>query len=191
MRFDDAAFERFRTLLANRPAIELEPGTFRRACVVAPFVRHDDGWSILFHRRSANLAKHSGQVAFPGGASKPGEPLEEAALRETEEEVGIPRGRVEIIGRIDDLFTISGYVVAPFIGVIPAGLEYVMQESEVVDIYEVPVDSLMHRDNPEVRYIDYLRKKYPSYFYHHEGIEIWGLTGRMLKAILDLIWVCV
>jgi hypothetical protein len=99
--------------------------------------------------------------------------------------------RVEIIGRLDDLFTISGYVVAAFIGVIPSGLDYVMQESEVVEVYEVPVDSLMRPGNPEVRYIEYLRKKYPSYFYHHDDLEIWGLTGRMLKAILDLIWVCV
>lgn len=191
MRFDDAAFARFRALLATRPAIELAPGKFRRACVVAPFIRHDAGWSILFHRRSANLAKHSGQVAFPGGASLPTESLEEAALREMEEEIGVPRSRVEIIGRLDDLFTVSGYVVAPFVGVIPSGLQYVMQESEVVEVYEVPVDALMRPGNPEVRYIEYLRKSYPSYFYHHGDVEIWGLTGRMIKAILDLIWTCV
>ncbi|MEO8217784.1 MAG: CoA pyrophosphatase, partial [Acidobacteriota bacterium] len=90
-------------------------------------------------------------------------------------------------GRLDDLITtVSGYIVAPFVGVIPSNFRYVLQPSEVTEVYEVPLEALLADGNPEVRMIDYLGKRYPSYFYHWNGLEIWGLTGRMVKALLDL-----
>jgi hypothetical protein len=63
-----------------------------------------------------------------------------------------------------------------------------MQESEVVEIFEVPVEALLDVRNPEVRWVPFRAKRYPAYFYHHGPYEIWGLTGRMLKAFLDLVW---
>lgn len=186
--FDDAALERLKEILARRPAIEIDAPQHRRACVLIPLIRNAGGWSILFTRRSENLAAHSGQIAFPGGGVEGSERLEEAALREAEEEVGIPRQHVELIGRLDDVITHSGFLVAPFVGVIHEPIEYVMQESEVVEIFEVPVEALLDIRNPEVRYVPFRNKRYPAYFYHHESHEIWGLTGRMLKAFLDLVW---
>ena len=111
MRFDDAALERLRDIVGHRPAIEIDaPPQHRRACVLVPLVRDGAHWSILFSRRSENLAAHSGQIAFPGGAVEEGEALEAAAVREAEEEVGIPAARVELIGRLDDVITNSGFL---------------------------------------------------------------------------------
>lgn len=186
--FDDAALERLRELLARRPAIEIDAPQHRRACVLVPLIRNAGGWSILLTRRAENLAAHSGQIAFPGGSVEGGETLEDAATREAEEEVGIPRGRVELIGRLDDVITHSGFLVAPFVGVIHEPIEYVMQEAEVVEIFEVPVEALLDVRNPEVRYVPFRNKRYPAYFYHYGPYEIWGLTGRMLKAFLDVVW---
>lgn len=186
--FDDAALERLRQLIAQRPAIEIVAPDLRRACVLIPVIRSHSGWSILFTRRSANLAAHSGQISFPGGALERGETLEDAAVREAEEEVGIPPRHVELIGRLDDVITHSGFLVAPFVGVIHEPVDYVMQESEVVEIFEVPFEALLDRANPEVRYVPFRTKEYPSYFYRYEDHEIWGLTGRMLKAFLDVVW---
>lgn len=186
--FDDAALERLRAILAGRPAIEIIAPQHRRACVLIPLIRNGAGWSILFTQRSENLAAHSGQIAFPGGSVEAGETLEGAAIREAEEEVGIPGNLVELIGRLDDLVTHSGFLVAPFVGVIHEPVEYVIQEAEVVEVFEVPVEALLDVRNPEVRYVPFRRKEYPAYFYHHERFEIWGLTGRMLKAFLDLVW---
>lgn len=190
-RFDDAALERFRGLLSQRPAIEIDAPQYRRACVLIPLIREGDSWSLLFSRRSANLAAHSGQIAFPGGAAEKGEPLEAAAVREAEEEVGIGRELVELIGRLDDVITNSGFLVAPFVGIIRARIDYVLQESEVAEVFEVPLDSLLHESQPEVRYVAFRERRYPAYFYHHEHHEIWGLTGRMLKAFLDVVWMAV
>lgn len=183
--FDDA---RLRELLANRAAIEIYAPQHRRACVLIPLIRDGEQWSILFTRRSENLAAHSGQIAFPGGSVEAGESLEAAAVREAEEEVGIPPHHVELIGRLDDVVTHSGFLVAPFIGIIDRRVAYVMQESEVVEVFEVPLEALLHTANPEVRYVPFRKKEYPAYFYHYGEYEIWGLTGRMLKAFLDLVW---
>lgn len=186
--FDDAAFGRLRELLASEPAEELEPGELRRASVLICLIRNAGGWSILFSRRSEDLPVHSGQIAFPGGTLEPGEAPEDAAVRETEEEVGIPRENVELLGRLDDIIARSGYVISPFVGTAPADLKYVLQPTEVVDAFEIPIDTLLRPENPEIRYVAWRGITYPIYSYHDGSVEIWGLTGRMLKGFLDLVW---
>jgi 8-oxo-dGTP pyrophosphatase MutT (NUDIX family) len=186
--FDDGALVRLREVLARRAAIEIVAPQHRRACVLIPLIRKGSGWSILFTRRSENLAAHSGQIAFPGGSVEESETLHDAAIREAHEEVGIPRNLVELIGRLDDVITHSGFLVAPFVGVIHEPFEYVIQEAEVVEVFDVPVESLLDPATLEVRYVAFREKQYPSYFYHYAGHEIWGLTGRMVKAFLDLVW---
>ena len=185
---DDAAIERLRVAFAARPAVEIDAPQHRRACVLIPLVIRANRWFVLFTVRSQNLAAHSGQIAFPGGSVEGSEPLELAAVREAEEEVGIPREHVELIGRLDDLVTHSGFLVAPFAGVIREPLPYVIQEAEVVEVFEVPIEALLDARQPEVRYVPFKGVNYPAYFYRHEQHEIWGLTGRMLKAFLDFVW---
>ncbi len=187
-RFTDESLERLRKILERRAAIEIHAPQYRRASVLVPLVRVEGGWSILFSRRSESLAAHSGQIAFPGGAVEEGELLEATAVREAEEEVGIHRGAVELIGRLDDLVTNSGFLVAPFVGVIRERIDYVLHEAEVTEVFEVPVDALLDVAQPEVRFVTFRDGKYPAYFYRYRDYEIWGLTGRMLKAFLDLVW---
>lgn len=185
--FDHSALARLESILAARPADELSMPELRRACVVIPLVRSGDVWSLVFMRRSEDMRVHKGQVAFPGGAVETGESLEEAALREMEEEIGVARGKVTIIGRLDDVITRTGFLVAPFAGVISGESVYRLAAAEVTEVFEVPLAALLAPENPEVRYINYAADRYPVYFYKHDGREIWGLTGRILKSFLDLV----
>jgi mutator protein MutT len=188
-RFDDAALARLRELAGRHAAVEIEAPQHRRASVLIPLVRDDDGgWSLVFSRRSDQLPAHAGQIAFPGGAVEPGETLEEAVMREAQEEVGIPPAAVELIGRLDDLITNSGFLVAPFAAVLHERVEYVIQQSEVTEVFEVPIEALLEPHNPEVRYVTFRSRRYPAYFYHYRDYEIWGLTGRMVKSFADLVW---
>jgi 8-oxo-dGTP pyrophosphatase MutT (NUDIX family) len=186
--FDTAALARLRTILATRPAIDIDAPHLKRAAVLVPLVPNDHGWSLLFSLRSVNLAAHSGQISFPGGGVHPGEALEAAAIREAHEEVGIAAERVEIIGRLDDLVTHSGFLVAPFAGVIDQRIDYVLQSSEVDEVFEVPIEALLSPQQPAVNYLTFRNKRYPAYYYRYERHEIWGLTGRILKHFLDFVW---
>ncbi|MEA2165299.1 MAG: hypothetical protein QOK37_3426 [Thermoanaerobaculia bacterium] len=187
-RFDAAGLNRLRKILAARPAIEIEAPHLKRAAVLIPLVPTDHGWSILFSLRSANLAAHSGQISFPGGGVHAGEALHTAAVREAHEEVGIAAERVEVIGRLDDLVTHSGFLVAPFAGVIDQRIDYVLQAAEVDEVFEVPIEALLSPQQPDVRYVSFRSKRYPAYYYRYERHEIWGLTGRILKHFLDFVW---
>ncbi len=179
--------DRLRDILSDRPADEIDEPSLKRACVLIPLIENERSWSLLFVKRSENLTLHRGQVAFPGGGADSGEPLESAALRETEEEVGVPRDQVELIGRLDDLTTRTGFLVAPFVGLIPQQFPYVLQTSEVEQTYEVPLEVLLDRENPRVRYVEYMGSRIPAYSYVHGTLEIWGLTGRIVKMFLDVL----
>jgi len=187
-RFDERALIRLRDRLALRPAINIEAPELKRASVLIPIIRDRESFSLIFSRRAENLAAHSGQIAFPGGGVEEGETLTDAALREAEEEVGIPPRAVELIGRLDDLVTNSGFLVAPFVAVVHQRIEYVMQESEVAEVFEVPIDALLDPRYPEVRYVMFRKKRYPAYSYPYNEYDIWGLTGRIVKMFLDLVW---
>ena len=159
------------------------------AAALREVIRGHDAWSILFTRRAENLAAHSGQIAFPGGAVETGESLEDAVIREADEEVGIPPRSVELIGRLDDLITNSGFLVAPYCGLVHERVDYVLQQSEVAEVFEVPLDALLAEEQPEVRFISFRQRRYPAYFYRYRDYEIWGMTGRIVKAFLDLVWI--
>lgn len=180
-------FQRLEERLSRRPAGVLDAGTLRRAAVTIPIIEHDGEWFLLFSRRSSEMRLHKGQIAFPGGGANEGETLEAAAVREMEEEVGVPLSGVRLIGRLDDLITRTGFIVSPFVGFVVPPAQYVLQETEVVEAFEVPIRELLDPRNPEIRFLDYQGGKYPSYFYTWSDFEIWGLTGRMLKSFLDLL----
>lgn len=188
MRFDDAAMQRLESFLAGHSADRMTSEGLRRAAVLIPLMRREDGWYLLFQRRSNDLPVHKGQVAFPGGGLEGDESPEEAAVRETEEETGVPRGLVRLIGRVDELVTRTGYLVTPVVGVIPGSLEYRLQQSEVTDVFEVPIDRFLQEGNPRIRWVPWRGEMYPAYSWNGGAHEIWGLTGRILKSFVDVVW---
>lgn len=193
MKFDAAALQRLEGLLAVRPAAALIREDLRRASVLLLLVPSGenavrDEYSIVFVQRSQNMQVHRGQIALPGGSVEAGESLEFAALRETEEEVGVPAHEVRLFGRLDDLVTYTGFIVAPFVGVLLKPVAYRLDAHEVAAVHEVPVAFFVDPQNVSVRFVKYQGGLYPSYSYRHGEIEVWGLTGRIVKSLIDQIY---
>jgi 8-oxo-dGTP pyrophosphatase MutT (NUDIX family) len=159
----------------------------REAAVIAPVVAHGDGDALLFTKRADHLGQHPGQMSFPGGGREPSdEDLEATARREANEEIGLRSHEIEVVGRLDDIPTVSDYSVRPFVSRVP-DREYVPDEREVAEIAVLTVAALTDLDNYESE-----RRDHPHYgevrlhFFHVDGYTVWGATGRMLVQLLEL-----
>jgi 8-oxo-dGTP pyrophosphatase MutT (NUDIX family) len=164
------------------PGREGEP---RPAAVLVPIVNRPEGLAVLFTQRSADLPDHAGQISFPGGRVEPGDvDVDGAALRETEEEIGLRRERVTILGRLADYETVTGYRVTPVVGWVEPPFEVIPDPVEVADVFEVPLAFLLEPANQK-RHFRMLGDIRRDYFAIPFGDRyIWGATAAMLM-ILD------
>ena len=150
------------------------------AAVLIPIVLHAE-LAVLFTQRTAHLKSHAGQVSFPGGRAEPGDASAEyTALREAEEEIGLPRERVEVLGRLPDYRTRTGFRVTPVIGVVAPPLELAPDPREVESVFEVPLAWLMEERNRERRTREYQGLQVGYWVYEYQGHVIWGATAGML-----------
>ncbi|MEF8777335.1 MAG: CoA pyrophosphatase [Natronomonas sp.] len=159
----------------------------RKAAVLVPVITRPDGDYLLFTKRADHLGEHPGQMSFPGGGYEPeDEGLAETAKREAFEEVGLERENAEIVGQLDDIPTVTNYLVRPFVAKIP-DREYVPDEREVAEIAVLSLSSLTDLDNYESE-----RRDHPYYgdvrihYFRVDGYTVWGATGRILVQFLEL-----
>ncbi len=168
----------------------------REAAVLLPLVRTDDQWHLLFIRRATNdQDRHSGQVAFPGGAKEAGDASATAtALRETTEEIGVSTERIKIIAELNPYFTISHYRVTPVVGLMQWPSNLSLEESEVARAFLIPIAWLRDSNNYTMRARKDIDKqsalRHPIIVYNeYDGETLWGATARMtmnlFKALDD------
>ena len=151
------------------------------AAVLVPIIAHVEGLTVLFTRRTAHLKAHSGQVSFPGGRAEPGDASpERTALREAEEEIGLAARRVEVLARLPEYLTRTGFRVTPVVGLVEPPLELVPDAREVDEVFEVPLGFILDPANHrrESRKIGERLATY--YVIEHQGRTIWGATAGML-----------
>jgi 8-oxo-dGTP pyrophosphatase MutT (NUDIX family) len=187
-----------RQRLANPPAWEPELPedlrerfpNLRRAAVLLPIVQRPYGLSMLLTQRTAHLTAHAGQVSFPGGSTEAGDasPIE-TALRETEEEIGLDRSHVEIIGTLPDHVTASGFLVHPVVGLVSPPFELTAESNEVAEIFEVPLSFLMDGMNHQRMSFELPDGAGRRSFYAMpwERFFIWGATAGMLRNLFHLL----
>lgn len=174
--------------LAARQRHVIDDPAQRRAAVLLPLYRDRGETYVLFTRRTETVEHHKGQISLPGGAEDEGDagPLE-TALRETEEELGIPRTHVTILGILDDVSTfVSGFVITPFVGVIPHPVPLRMNPHEIAEVLSVPLAAF--RDPSKLRVEKRTRptgERIEVYFYDPGPHVIWGATARILKSFID------
>ena len=163
-------------------------GKVTRAAVLIPLLLRSDGLSVLLTQRTDHLHDHAGQISFPGGRMDPGDSdPNDTALRESEEEIGLDRRGVEIIGHLPQYLTISGYSVTPVVALVQPQAEYVLDAFEVADVFEVPLHFLMDPANHQVRIWKSDQGGRQFYSMPYESRFIWGATAGMLRNLYHLL----
>jgi 8-oxo-dGTP pyrophosphatase MutT (NUDIX family) len=165
-------------------------GNPQSAAVLIPFLMKEDGWHLLLIRRTVMPHdRHSGQVAFPGGRCSPTDAdAETAALRESQEEVGLNPADVRILGRVRDLLTITNFRVTPIIGLVPWPYKFVRQKEEVDRIFTIPLHWLAEPANHSIqmRGLQFLGQDVPViYFHKFDGELLWGASARITLLLLE------
>ena len=175
------------TLLKVEDAVALEPPGEMESAVLVPLTFVEDRLSILFTRRPDDMRRHAGEYSFPGGRREPGEPdLLATALRESEEEIGIPPTSVEVLGALQPTATIAtGFSVHPFVGLIPNGIARIAESAEVAEILVVDAFELMN--SVERRRLSRPGAAFRTTVFPLGDRVIWGATGRMLADLFDRI----
>lgn len=156
----------------------------RRAAVLVPlFVDAGQLWTVLT-RRAENLPRHKGQVAFPGGGLEVGEDVWAAALRESQEELGIEPASVVRIGELDEEATPSGFSIVPCVGAVPRALDFELNEDEIDEVFSVPLLAFADLRVVEDRQVRIDGVERLLRVYHVGRHQVWGLTARIVQNLL-------
>ena len=164
------------------------PMAYTLAAVLVPLIDHAGGMTVLLTRRTEHLKSHAGQISFPGGRMEAADPTpEDTALRETEEEVGLTRDAIRLVGRLGVRETGTGYKVVPVVGLIDPPLALIPDPSEVAEVFEVPLDFVLDPANHRLESTDVRGVEREFHVMLYNGYRIWGLTARLLVTLAEVI----
>jgi 8-oxo-dGTP pyrophosphatase MutT (NUDIX family) len=149
------------------------------------FLDADEQPHAVFTRRRTDLRRHAGEISFPGGRRDPEDSnLRETALREAEEEIGLPRTDVEVLGELAPTSTfVTGYLIHPFVGLIPAGKQWAPSPAEVDAVLELPLQAL--REGRTRTHMERRGIAFETDAYIVDDTLIWGATARILEQLLE------
>lgn len=156
----------------------------RPAAVLIPLVDYGDYLTVLLTERAHHLKHHPGQISFPGGGYEDQDDnLVATALREAEEEIGLPQGHVNVIGSLPDYRTISGYTISPVVAFINPDFEAALDSNEVASMFEVPLAHVLDRKNHLIHHTHRDGRTFPIYFIPWQERMIWGATAAILRNL--------
>ncbi len=171
----------------------LNPGAcpetpYKPAAVLVPLVDRPDGPTLLFTQRTDHLHHHAGQISFPGGRMEDGDSGPEAtALRETEEEIGLDRSHVTVVGRLEPYITRTRFRVTPVVGVVAPPFELTLDDFEVAEAFEVPLRHFLNPDNHQRHSRHFAGRDWEFWAMPYNGYFIWGATAGMLMNLYQVL----
>jgi len=158
------------------------------ASVLIPLVLRENGLTLLLTQRTAHLTDHAGQISFPGGRAEDyDDSTTDTALREAEEEIGLQRRHVEVLGSLPDYYTGTGYRVTPIVGLVHPPFDVTPDPSEVAEIFEVPLAFLMDGLNHQRLSVQLAGGRRTFYAMPYERFFIWGATAGMLRNLFHFL----
>jgi len=180
--------KKIKEILACREKTCIQDDRLKRAAVLIPVFKKEGEYHLLFTRRTDRVEHHKGQISFPGGRQDPEDrDLLATALREAEEEMGIRREDVRVLGELDDICTVTDFCVAPFVGMIPYPYPFRPNPHEIEEMIEVPLAVLLDPARFRREFRGLAGRMWPVYFYQHGRHTIWGATASIVKQLLDLL----
>ena len=169
-------------------AAEGPQSALRPAAVLVPLYVRDGHLFTLFTKRTELVEHHKGQISFPGGVAHEDDAnLWSTAVRETEEEVGIPSEGIRLLGELPRAVTMTGFEISPFVGAVPYPVELRRQEGEVAEILEIPIAYLLDPLVVEERPVKWKGRQVMTLVFHYRGHAIWGATARILSGLLEVL----
>jgi 8-oxo-dGTP pyrophosphatase MutT (NUDIX family) len=160
------------------------------AAVLVPIVLRESALTVLLTQRTAHLRDHAGQVSFPGGRREPEDDTPAAtALREAREEVGLEPAQVEVLGMLDEYRTGTGFAVSPVVGLVRPPLDLKLDDFEVADVFEPPLEFLLQASNFMRRQIEYRGVLREYWAVPWRDRYIWGATAGMLVSLREFLGV--
>lgn len=180
--------DRLRKILGARERRVIEHLPFAHAAVLVPLFKKGRECHLLFTKRTDTVRYHKGEISFPGGVFDEGDSeLEQTAVREAFEEIGLQQDDVQILGVLDDIVTITEFIVTPFVGLFPYPYPFKVSPIEIAELIEVPLSSLLDEKCFGEREIMQGEKRRIVYTYQYGKHTIWGATALILKQFLELI----
>ncbi|MFX0033629.1 MAG: NUDIX hydrolase [Candidatus Hodarchaeota archaeon] len=177
--------------------VSLKDTFFTSSAVLFTIIPYDNKpFELILIHRSQRGSRHRGEISFPGGKFEPNldKTLRDTALRETEEEIGVPKNKVKIIGCLDDFPTMTKYIITPFIATIDKNQILVKDDREVQSILKVPIDFFIKKQNFKEQAITIENKKFPIFYFNYFDIinkknyTIWGATAYMISTFIEKIF---
>ncbi|MDA0986154.1 MAG: CoA pyrophosphatase [Bacteroidetes bacterium] len=171
----------------NRKIIQNINREFIPSAVLVPIIADGADLSFLFTKRTSDVEHHKGQISFPGGRLDDKDlSLEHAALRECEEEIGLSKSKVEIVGMLDDLSVPSGYLITPIVAFIN-NQNWIVNKMEVESVFQVSISKFFDQANLKVEKRERGGKLIDIYYYYVYGEPIWGATAHIVKNFCSVI----
>ncbi|TRX73198.1 CoA pyrophosphatase [Pseudomonas mangiferae] len=180
--------ELLRRVQSHTPRLLETDRVFPEAAVLVPVTRSDEP-ELVLTLRASGLSTHGGEVAFPGGRRDPEDrDLVHTALREADEEIGLPPGLVEVIGPLSTLVSRHGIKVTPYVGFVPDFVEYRPNDAEIAAVFSVPLTFFCRDPRETTHRIDYLGQSWYVPSYRFGEFKIWGLTAIMVVELVNLVF---
>ena len=196
LKFNFSNYKESQTLILGEPSSDFDlsskdrlqcKGQYKKKAAVFFLLKEtSQGLRVIFTKRAKNLSSHPGQISFPGGiVERNDSSILNAGLREVGEEIGLSKNTIQTVGSLRPHETVSKFLIHPFVGIMDSSAEFKINTREVAELFEVPLEFLLDRNNMSKHKIQKAQQYVGYYAIPYGPYYIWGATARIIKSFVE------